>query len=182
MREISLHILDIAENAIRAGAMRIEIEVEADRQADTLTVTVRDDGCGMPPEILAGVKDPFVTTRTERKVGLGLPLLAANCEATGGSLDVQSKPGRGTTVKAVFGLSHIDRPPMGALHETVRTLAAGNEERRIVLRVRSEKGEFEFDSDTVKAALDGVPLSSPPVAGWLKEHLREGIAGALDEL
>ncbi len=180
MREISLHILDIAENAVRAGADTIEIEVEADRQADTLTVTVRDDGCGMPPEILAGVKDPFVTTRTERKVGLGLPLLAANCEATGGFLDVQSAPGRGTEVKAVFGLRHIDRPPMGALEETVRALAAGNEDRRIILRVRSEKGSFEFDSDTVKAALDGVPLSSPPVAEWMKEHLREGISGALD--
>lgn len=180
MREISLHVLDIAENSLRAGASRVEIEVLVDRSSDRLVVTVRDDGNGMPPEILQGYDDPFVTTRTERKIGLGLPLLAAACERTGGELKVDSRPGRGTTVQAEFGLSNIDRAPMGDLAGTMVNLAISSEDRQILLKVRSDNGEFDFDSEAVKQALEGVPMSNPKVAAWLRDHLREGIAEAAD--
>jgi len=175
MREISLHILDIAENGLRAGAARLQIEVEVDSTAGKLTVVVEDNGKGMPPEFLQRVTDPFVTTRRERRVGLGLPLLAAACEATGGRLDVKSWQGRGTRVQAEFGLNSIDRAPMGRLDETVADLAIGNPDRQIILRVCADGREFVFDSGEVRGVLDGVPLSSPPVVQWVRQYLHEGI-------
>lgn len=182
MREISLHILDIAENSLRAGASRIDIAVDVGVEADLLEVTIRDNGAGMPERMLAGAIDPFVTSRTERRVGLGLPLLAANCRQSGGSMNVWSEPGKGTEVTARFGLTNIDRPPMGRLADTVANLAAANEDRRIVLTVRSQGREFEFDSGAVREQLDGVPMSNPGVAQWLKEYIEEGVrqVAALD--
>lgn len=180
MREISLHILDIAENSVKAGATSVEIAVDVDRQGDRLRVSVRDDGRGMPEQMAAVAADPFVTTRTERRVGLGLPLLAAACERTGGSLQVRSQPGDGTDVEAVFGLSNVDRAPMGALAETVTNIAVGNPDVRVALKFSSAGALFEFDSALVKEALDGAPLSSPPVAAWMRKHVVEGIAGVCE--
>ena len=177
MREISPHILDIAENSIRAGAPDVEIGVRVDEPADRLVVTVRDNGRGMPEEMAAVVADPFVTSRTERRVGLGLPLLAAACERTGGGLKVRSRPGEGTEVEATFGLSSVDRAPMGALAETIANIASGYPDVRIALAFSSGGEQFEFDSALVREALDGVPLSSPQVAAWMREHIQEGIAG-----
>ena len=122
MPEISLNILDVAENSVRADASYIEITVSVQPEDDTLTVIIRDDGCGMTPEQVLSVQDPFFTTRTTRKVGLGVPFFKQAAESTDGSFQIDSEKGKGTTVKAVFGLSHIDRMPLGDISSTIQTL------------------------------------------------------------
>ena len=122
MQELSLNVLDIAQNSVRAGARLIEIMVDEQPESDTMTITVADDGCGMTPEQAAHVTDPFFTTRTTRRVGLGVPFLKMAAEMTGGGLTIETAPGRGTTVRAVFGLTHIDRMPLGDIAATICSL------------------------------------------------------------
>ena len=122
MQELSLNILDIAENSVKAGASLITVAVCYRPAADRLTVTITDDGCGMDAETVHKVTDPFYTTRTTRRVGMGLPLWKMAAEMTGGAMTVESAPGVGTTVTAVFGLSHIDRLPLGDLPQTPQGL------------------------------------------------------------
>ena len=122
MPEISLNVLDVAENSTRAKASLVEISVAADTKADTLVIKIKDDGCGMTAEQLAHVEDPFFTTRTTRKVGLGVPFFKMAALAAGGDFSIESKPGAGTCVTAVFGLSHIDRMPLGDMTSTIHTL------------------------------------------------------------
>ena len=119
MQELSLNVLDIAQNSVRAGARLIEIMVDEQPESDIMTITVADDGCGMTPEQAAHVTDPFFTTRTTRRVGLGVPFLKMAAEMTGGGLTIETAPGRGTTVRAVFGLTHIDRMPLGDIAATI---------------------------------------------------------------
>ena len=146
MPEISLNILDVAENSVRAEASLIEITVSVQPEEDTLTVIIKDDGCGMTPEQAASVQDPFFTTRTTRKVGLGVPFFKQAAESTGGSFRIDSEKGKGTTVKAVFGLSHIDRMPLGDISSTVQTLIVFNE--HIDFRYTYEYGGKSFILDT----------------------------------
>ena len=128
MQELSLNVLDIAQNSVRAGARLIEIMVDEQPESDTMTITVADDGCGMTPEQAAHVTDPFFTTRTTRRVGLGVPFLKMAAEMTGGGLTIETAPGRGTTVCAVFGLTHIDRMPLGDIAATICSLIQCNPE------------------------------------------------------
>ena len=125
MEDLSLHILDIAENSISASAKRIEIRVDEDKAKDLLSVEIKDDGKGMDEQTLQKVLDPFFTTRTTRRVGLGLSLLAQAARQSDGKIELSSGPGKGTTVKAVFRFSHPDCKPVGDIHETIRTLVAG---------------------------------------------------------
>ena len=111
MQELSMNVLDVAENSVAAGATLVAITLSIDTAAKRMTLTITDNGKGMPPEMAARVTDPFCTTRKTRKVGLGLPLLKMTAQATGGEMSIASKPGEGTTVRVTFGLSHIDRPP-----------------------------------------------------------------------
>ena len=122
MTELSLNVLDVAENSTRAGASLVQITIDADTLSDQLTITIADDGCGMTPEQTAQVTDPFFTSRTTRKVGLGVPFFKYAAEAAGGSFSIESQLGIGTTVKAVFVLSHIDRMPLGDITSTIHTL------------------------------------------------------------
>ena len=126
MEDLSLHILDIAENSISASAKRIEIRIDEDQAQDLLIIEIKDDGKGMDEQALQKVLDPFFTTRKTRKVGLGLSLLAQAARQSNGRIEINSGPGKGTTVKAVFRFSHLDRKPMGDIYETIRTLVAGN--------------------------------------------------------
>lgn len=176
MEEISLHILDIAQNAVEAGARSIEIEIVEDPEADLLVVEVRDDGRGMDPETLRHVTDPFFTTRTTRKVGLGLSLLQAAAEAAGGGLEVLSEVGKGTRVRATFAYSHVDRAPLGDIETTLMVLVAGNPGVEFSFRHVRGRREFEFFSRDLKAALDGIPLSSPEGLALLREVIRRGEA------
>ena len=171
VREIALHILDIVQNSIRAGASRVEITVEEDTPADRLRILVCDNGKGMAPEMASRAVDPFVTTQPCRRVGLGLPLFAAAAERCGGWLKVESKLGQGTKVEAVFQYSHIDRMPLGDMRSTMLGLIASNEGLDIVYRHKVDGEVFTLDTRELRAELGEVPLSDPLVLRWLDEYL-----------
>jgi len=147
MQDLSLHVLDIVENSIRAGAKEVEISIDEDVAADRLEVTIRDDGAGMDQVTLGKALDPFFTTKTVRKVGLGLSLFREAARATGGDMTVQSKPGKGTRVKATFQHSHVDRQPMGDLAKTLEILIIANPEVRFRYYHRENGEEHQFDSN-----------------------------------
>jgi anti-sigma regulatory factor (Ser/Thr protein kinase) len=176
LRELALHLLDIAENAVSAKADIIRIIVEEDHAADRLRMSVEDNGAGMSAEMVARVIDPFVTSRTTRKVGLGIPLLKAAAEGCNGGLTIQSTPGRGTCVTVEFQNSHIDRMPLGNLSATILTLVIGSPEVNWIFTYTVDGQTFEFDDQPVKETLDGLPLSDPAVLAYLREVLETGIA------
>jgi len=174
MRELSLHVLDLIENAIEAGASRIDVTIDEDPQADRLVITVRDDGRGMDAETLGCVRDPFCTTRTTRHVGLGIPLLAAAAERCGGRLDIVSAPQSGTIVTATFQHGHIDRAPLGDICSTlVCALMRGDAfDLHYLHRVRDRA--FELDTREIRDKLGDVPLSFPAVREWLSAFVAQG--------
>lgn len=147
-----------------------------DLSEDKLTLQVADDGCGMSPEVVARVRDPFYTSRSCRRVGLGLPLLAAATERCGGSMEISSEQGRGTTVMACFRHGHIDRPPMGDLHSTLLAALVGHPEIDFVYRHKVDGHSFELDGAAIKRELEGVPLTHPSVLRWLERFLSEGLS------
>ncbi len=174
MKEISLHIMDIVQNSISAHAALIEVSVTVDRGADTLTVSIKDDGSGMSKEMLANVADPFVTMRTTRRVGLGISLLAAGAEATGGCFRIDSELNKGTSVTAVYGLSSIDRPPIGDFAGTMHTLIVSNPAIDFVVEFGADGQGETLDTRQVRQVLgENVPLDTPEVSLWLKEGLSE---------
>ncbi len=182
MDEIALHILDLVQNSIAAGAAHVTVEVE--ESDGWLTVRIADDGCGMDEDMAHRAQDPFTTTRTTRKVGLGIPLCKASCEAAGGTLTLESRPRQGTTVTCRWQLPHIDRPPLGDMAGTVFTLVMTNPTLELCYRHRVGEKEFGFDTAQVRAILDGVPLDHPDVRDWLRQHLIEGeqdVAGGTRE-
>ena len=178
MKELSLHILDIAENSISACASHIEISIMEESSADLLRIRISDDGKGMNAETVGKLTDPFFTSRTTRRVGLGLPLLKEAAEACAGGLQIHSVPGRGTTIEAVFQNSHIDRMPMGDLVGTLITLLIGSPEVNWKFIYARDADIFVFDSTLVKETLGEIPYSDPFVLKWIKETLREGIPEA----
>lgn len=175
MRELALHILDIAENSISAGASQINITVSEDLEKDRLTITIEDNGKGMDTETLERINDPFVTSRTTRKVGLGIPFFKAAAEACAGGLNIQSQPGVGTKVDVNFKHSHIDRMPLGDLVCTLLTLIIGSPHIHWLFEYRINNCTFIFDDEPIKQILDGVPLSEPTVMKFIRETLEEGI-------
>ena len=174
MEDISLHILDIAENSVRADARTIEITVTRDIQRDLLLVEVIDDGRGMDPVTLARARDPFFTTK-HKKTGLGIPFLSQTAEQTGGKVSLESAPGKGTKVKAVFGWSHVDRPAIGNLADTLMTLIAGHPDLDIVYTEQDGERVFRFDTREIKSELEEVPISAPEALGAVRDLLREEI-------
>jgi signal transduction histidine kinase len=146
VRDISLHILDIAENSINAGAKNISIKIIEEKEKNLLTVEISDDGKGMDKEFVENVSSPFVTTRTTRKVGLGLPLLKAAAEISNGMLVIDSSPGKGTKITAEFQLDHVDRKPIGSMAQTILALAANNPEINIKYLRKQNGKKFIFDS------------------------------------
>ena len=175
MKDLSMHIMDILQNSTRAGATEVTLEVLENAAADTLTIRFIDNGCGMDAETVQKVINPFFTTRTTRKVGLGLPLLKQNTEQTGGSLDIQSEKGKGTTVTAVFGRSHLDRPPMGDLAGTVVLTASAYPDIRFIFHYHNGETDYVFDTVEVNEALDGISIQEPEVIQYLKEMIQENI-------
>lgn len=175
MEDLSLHILDVAENGITAGADLVRITVTEDLRADRLEVIVEDNGRGMDAEFLRRVLDPFVTTRTTRKVGLGLSLLQQSAQEASGDLRIESTPGRGTKVTAFMSHSHIDRKPMGNLVETVVTLIEGNPEVDFVYRHRKNGGEYLLDTREIRTELEEVPINNPAVVGFIRDNLIAGL-------
>lgn len=175
MKELSLHILDIAKNSVKAKATKIEITVNEDEAADKLTITIADNGSGMSEEILKSVRDPFTTTRTTRKVGLGIPLFEAAANQCGGSLTIESSVGVGTTLTASFGYSSIDRAPLGDISDTLMILVSGSPEIRFIYNHFKNGEKFKFDTDDIKAQLGGIPITTPEILSWMCEYIEEGI-------
>ncbi len=176
MRELSLHLLDLAENAVTAGARRVSITVEESPAEDRLTIRVADDGRGLPEEKLRRLEDPFVTTRTTRRVGLGLSLLAAAARRAGGGLTVRSTPGEGAEVIAEFRFHHIDRAPLGDVAATIAALIVGYPTVDFVYRHRIEEREIVLDTRELRAGGEGMDPADPAVADavarWLRDRLR----------
>ncbi len=182
MREIALHLLDIAENSTAAEAGSVTVSVREDLAGDRLSASVRDDGRGMDAALAACVSDPFTTSRTTRKVGLGIPLLKAAAEACCGGLELETAPGQGTTLRVWFQHSHIDRMPLGDLASTWLTLLIAHPQVHWVFEYGADlPGElspvdFRFDDRELKEALGDLPLTEPEVLRYLRESLEAGEA------
>ncbi len=176
MQEISLNILDIVQNSVRAGASVIDVEIYENTQEDVFFFSVRDNGCGMDSDMVARVMDPFVTTRTTRKVGMGISLLRSAAQATGGDVELTSKVGEGTFIKAVFSYSHIDRQPLGDIAQTMMSLISMNPQIDFFYKHTFNSNVFEFNTKEMKEILGEVPLSDPTVAAWLVEYINDGVS------
>jgi len=184
MKELSLNILDIVQNSIRAKADEISIEIMELESSDLYRIIIIDNGTGIPDEILDTVTDPFLTTRTKRKMGLGLPLLKYHAELTGGNLAI--KPGicRGTEVKATFSCKHIDRQPLGDIAGVIVMLIASNAQISFIYYHITEKGEYIFSTKEIKEYLEVESLSDRVLLNDLRsiinENLKEIDASGID--
>lgn len=175
MRDLSLHILDLAQNSVRAGASLVEIIVSVD-ESRLITITIRDDGSGMSDELKERVTSPFATTRTTRKVGLGIPLMMQNARLAGGDVKIVSALGKGTALTATLQGDSIDCLPLGDLAGTVVSLVSANPERPdFRLSCASPKGSMEFDTREMRQALGNVPLNEPEITAWMLHAIREEI-------
>lgn len=180
MQDLSLNILDVAQNSVAAGAGLVTITRMQNLPQGWLTILIEDDGCGMTPEQVQRVVDPFYTTRTTRKVGLGVPFFKMAAELTGGSFEITSKPGEGTRVCARFDLTHIDCNPVGDLSATICCLIQCNPDMEFVYKLHTPKGEFTADTREFRQVLgEDVPLSEPRVLTFIKSYIDENSAELL---
>ncbi len=171
MKELSLNILDVAKNSVTAGATRITITVEETPRL--LTIAIGDNGCGMTPEFAARVTDPFTTTRTTRKVGLGLPLMKMEAQMSGGDLTIESQVGVGTTVTTWFDPDSIDMPPLGDIVSSVITLIQGSPNIDLIFTHRKNGEEYTLDTGEIRQIMGEVSLNEPEVLSWLTGFLKE---------
>jgi len=184
MKDISLHLMDIAQNSVSAGATLIQISFDC--RDGFLIFRLTDNGRGMDEELLKTVTDPFTTTRTTREVGMGIPLLKLSAEMTGGSFEIESQKGEGTTTEARFVIDSIDRIPIGNVDETLKTLIMANPDINFEITFQSEKSSFELKTEEIKKYLNGVPIDSFEVIDWIAENIRDGMkvvfGGVLNEI
>lgn len=176
MRELSLHIMDIIENGVTAGASLIRLTIEEDRAQNWLRITIADNGRGMNGEMLKRALDPFFTTRTTRRVGLGLSLLREASKRCDGDFQIQSKEEEGTEVHVSFRLDHIDLAPMGDMAGSLTSLIMGNSDVDFVYTHDVDGEMFELDTRQIKADLDGVPIDHPEVIQYLKSTIRDSLS------
>ncbi len=174
MEDLSLHILDIAQNSLQAGARNLEISIEENEERDELVLTIRDDGAGMTEEEIAMVLDPFYTSK-DKKTGLGIPLLAQSAREAGGDVSVESMPGKGTVIKAGFRLNHIDRKPLGDLASTIRVIIAGAPMVDLLFSYICGGREYRLDTASLRDALGEVPIDYPDVLRLISEDVAEGL-------
>ena len=151
----------------------VSILVKVSHKDDTLTVTIGDNGCGMTPEQVSHVTDPFFTTRTTRKVGLGVPFFKLDPESPGGHFHIEPEPGKGTSVTAVFGLSHIDRMPLGDITSTIHNLIIYHPDTDFIYTYQYDDSSFTLDTRQMREILDGIPLNAPEVSDYILEYLTE---------
>jgi len=176
MDELSLNILDIAQNSIAANATLVEIDVEENNSTGILTIRVKDNGKGMDEDFLKSVHDPFITTRTTRKIGLGISFFKEAAEITGGQIDIVSKLGEGTTITGKFVMISIDLQPIGNLTETIITLVSLNTEIDFIIRYKVNENEFVFSTQELKELLgEDASLNSPSIVTFLTEYVSEHI-------
>ncbi|SMB98922.1 Histidine kinase-, DNA gyrase B-, and HSP90-like ATPase [Thermanaeromonas toyohensis ToBE] len=175
MEELALHILDLMENSLAAGASVLELHIVEDKDAGQVYIELKDNGRGMKKEEAQGCLDPFFTTRKTRRVGLGLPLFRATAEACGGFLEVKSCPGEGTRVFVAMQLNHVDCPPLGDMGATIAAILSREEPVEIWYLHRVNEKEFTFSSKEVKTILGEIPLNLAPVLRWIKDYINEGL-------
>ena len=175
MEDLSLHILDIVENSIAAGANRVEIRIAEDIRNDVLSIEIKDNGKGMGADVLSKVLDPFYTTRTTRRIGLGLSLLSQSAKEADGDMTITSKKGEGTIVTAYFKHSHIDRKPIGNMAETLIVLIAGNPDIDFLYEHRLNNRAYSIDTKGLREELGDVPLNSPDVLEVIRKDIRNGL-------
>ncbi|PKQ64968.1 ATP-binding protein [Labilibaculum filiforme] len=175
MKDLSLHIMDIIQNSVRAEASNVELEIKEDLEKDIYSISIKDDGCGMSEEVVKKVTDPFFTTRTTRKVGLGLSLLKQSAEQTGGKLEIHSKEGVGTVLEVLFSHKNIDRPVIGDIAGVMVLLVSANPNMDFVYRHCTAKGEYIFDTKEVKEVLEDVSVTDPNIMKYLKELINENL-------
>jgi hypothetical protein len=173
MEDIASHIMDIVMNSVTAGAEHIRIAVEKDPQTAMLSLTITDDGVGMDPDTAQKVQDPFFSTKTGRKVGLGIPLLKGTAETTGGTFELCSTKGEGTTIRATFDCRHPDLPPLGNIRDTFFVLIVSHPDVDFDLHYVVDGKDFRLDTGELKRELDGVPVNHPEVVGFLSKYLDE---------
>ena len=175
MKDLALHILDIAQNSISAKATLTQITIDEDKSKNRYVLTVEDNGTGMPPEVLEKVTDPYTTSRKTRKVGLGLPLLKLSAERANGNLDITSELGTGTKITAIFEFDHIDRVPIGDIAGVVVMLASMNPNLDFIYKHTTPKGEYIFDTKEIKAALEDLSIQNISIQKYLKEMVEENL-------
>ncbi len=175
MKDISMHVMDIAQNSISAGASQLEIIIDEDVDNDNYSVIIKDNGRGMSREFVAKVTDPYTTTRTTRKIGLGIPLLKQNVERTDGEFRIDSEEGVGTTIFASFVLTHPDRLPLGDIAGTVVLLTSANPELNILYRHKTNTGEYIYDTIEINSTLEGISITELSVIRFLKEMINENL-------
>ncbi len=180
MTEISLNILDVAQNSVRAEASLIEISVDISTADDKLTVIIKDNGCGMSEEQVANVTDPFFTTRTTRKIGLGIPFFKQSAEMTGGSFSIRSKLGEGTVTTAVYVLSSIDRMPLGDMTQTIHSLVTMNTHIDFLYTYSADEKSFTMDTREFREILGSGDFDVPEVSMFIRDFLKENHAEVSD--
>ena len=173
MRELSLNVLDIAQNSVSAKASLVEIELIENTEKNELLIGIYDNGKGMTPEQVENVRDPFFTTRTTRKVGMGIPLFKFAAEMTGGKLEIESEVGVGTRVMAYFRTDHLDFTPIGDMTSTIISLVTMNLHMDFVYRRKLDSNEFTVDTRQLKEILGDVPLNEPSIAQWITQYINE---------
>ncbi len=173
MRELSLNVLDIAQNSIKAEASLVEIELSQSTEKKELLIGIYDNGRGMTSEQVQSVTDPFFTTRTTRKVGLGIPFFKMSAEMTGGSFEIESEVGKGTRVKALFRTDHLDFTPIGDMSSTVILLITMNLHIDFVYKRSIDNKEFTVDTRQLKEILGDVPLNEPSIVSWITDYIKE---------
>ncbi len=178
MNDLSLHVIDIIQNSLSAGASLIKLTVEESSPEDKLLITIEDNGSGMSPEQVLKLEDPFFTSRTTRRVGMGIPLFKQSAIQCGGSLEVTSQKGEGTKVTAIFRQSHIDCPPLGDIANALILMVSANPDIDFLFRYVYNNNEYSFDTKEVKEVLEGVPLNEASVIRMLTEM----VGANIDEL
>lgn len=184
MRDLCMHIIDLVQNSVDADSKQVYLTLEENLFNNILSLTIEDNGRGIPPEILANLTNPFTTTRTTRKVGLGTSLMDMVCQQAGGVLKIASEVGVGTKLVAIMQYDHLDRPPIGDLVGTIKLMVLMyNEKINLVFNYKFNNKEFSFSTAELKEALGvDIDLSEPEIVSWLEEFLQENIKGLKEGL
>lgn len=181
MKELSLHILDITQNSLLAQATLVSLFIYESDLENTLTITINDNGTGVSKEDQKAILDPFVTSRTTRKVGLGLPLFKAAAEQCDGAFSIESQLGRGTKIVATFKKDHIDRVPLGNMADTVMTMVMSFGAVDLYYEHTYNQKSFKFDTRDVKEALAVESLNEAEILSWIRDTIKEGLENIMEE-
>lgn len=175
MKEVSLHILDIVMNSVKANATLIEIYIDDSINNNWLKVKIKDNGIGMDSEMAKQITNPFFTTRTTRKVGLGIPMIKETCERCNGFLNINSKLGEGTEIEFLFERNNIDRAPLGNMGDTIITIINSLENCELLYSYKTDKGNFNIITADIKEILDGGNIKDNDILLWIKEYINENM-------